>query len=358
MAVLSSPLAIVLAILSLGVLIIIHEGGHFLAARLSGMRVERFSIGFGPTLLSFTRGGTIFQIAAIPLGGYVQIAGLNPDEAEGADGVEPMAPDDPRLYRNRPVWQRLATIFAGPATNYLFAMVAFLFVFGIWGIPVEGTRPIVGSVQVGKPASLAGLEPGDEIKKIDELDITESAQVSATIGKSGGKEVRLELVRDGRPLTIRVTPQRDGERYLIGIAMAHKEEWIKPGLGEQLTAAITFPFEKSAHVLSFLGQVVTGRQEAKFSGPVGIVKEMKKQIVLGAKYAVHVAGLISVFLGLFNLLPLPALDGGRLVFLLWELISRRRVNERIEQTIHTVGMVALIGFMIYVTIRNDSGLFH
>src|SRR3954451_7368248 len=121
-----TPGTLILAILALGVLIIVHEGGHFLIARLSGMRVDRFSIGFGPTLLSFKRGETIYQIALIPLGGFVQIAGLNP-------GEEGIAADDPRAYPNRPVWQRLATIFAGPGTNYLFAALLMVFVYIAFG---------------------------------------------------------------------------------------------------------------------------------------------------------------------------------------------------------------------------------
>src|SRR3954463_11816750 len=134
--ILSSPLPIAVAILALGVLIIVHEGGHFLIARLSGMRVDRFSIGFGPKLFSFKRGETEYQIAAIPLGGFVQIAGLNP-------GEEGMTHDDPRAYPNRPVYQRLATIFAGPATNYIFAAVMLISIFLVWGVPGLGKAPVV-----------------------------------------------------------------------------------------------------------------------------------------------------------------------------------------------------------------------
>src|SRR4051812_25425655 len=133
------PGTIALAILALGILIIVHEGGHFLIARASGMRVDRFSIGFGPQLFSFKRGETTYQIAAIPLGGFVQIAGLNP----GEEGIES---DDPRAYPNRSVWQRLATIFAGPGTNYVFAAAMMVFVYLIWGVPVPGRAPLIGAL--------------------------------------------------------------------------------------------------------------------------------------------------------------------------------------------------------------------
>ena len=143
-----------LAILALGVLIIVHEGGHFLVARLSGMRVDRFSIGFGPKLFSFKRGETIYQIAAIPLGGFVQIAGLNP-------GEEGMAADDPRAYPNRPVWQRLATIFAGPATNYVFAALMTIGIFLAWGVPGLGKAPVVDEVVDKSPAMASGWKPAE-----------------------------------------------------------------------------------------------------------------------------------------------------------------------------------------------------
>src|SRR5437773_1396661 len=150
---------ILLAILALGILIIVHEGGHFLVARLSGMRVDRFSIGFGPKLWSVKRGETVYQIAAIPLGGFVQIAGLNP-------GEEGLAADDPRAYPNRPVWQRLATIFAGPGTNYVFAALVMIVMYMIWGVPVAGPQPVVDALVEGKPAAAAGIQPGDEIVSI------------------------------------------------------------------------------------------------------------------------------------------------------------------------------------------------
>src|SRR5437870_2563266 len=174
MGIAMSPGTIALAILALGLLIIVHEGGHFLVARLSGMRVDRFSIGFGPKLWSVKRGETVYQIAAIPLGGFVQIAGLNP-------GEEGMAHDDPRAYPNRPVWQRLATIFAGPATNYVFAAIMLLFMFLAWGVPGPGKSPVVGDVLEGKPAVAAGFEPDDEIVAVNGTKVTEVGDVAPLV---------------------------------------------------------------------------------------------------------------------------------------------------------------------------------
>jgi regulator of sigma E protease len=344
-----TPGTIALAILALGVLIIVHEGGHFLIARLSGMRVDRFSIGFGPTLLSFKRGETIYQIAAIPLGGFVQIAGLNP-------GEEGIATDDPRAYPNRPAWQRLATIFAGPGTNYVFAALIMILSCLAWGVPVSGKAPMVGAIHEGKPAAAAGFQLGDEIVSIDGKPVTETGQVSPLINASQGRPVTVQLLRDGQPKSLVVKPAKDHDDYRIGIEVWPKEETVAASVGECVKYGLMFPINYSRFILHGFGEIFAGRQKAEFSGPIGIIKVMQRQISQGAKNALSIIAIISVYLGLFNLLPLPALDGGRLVFLGWELISRRKVNQMIEQRIHMVGMVVLLGFLVYVTIGNDLGV--
>jgi regulator of sigma E protease len=344
-----TPGTLILAILALGVLIIVHEGGHFIVARLSGMRVDRFSIGFGPTLLSFKRGETIYQIALIPLGGFVQIAGLNP-------GEEGISADDPRAYPNRPAWQRFATIFAGPGTNYLFAALVMVCFYLIWGVPVEGKIPLVGGLKDGKPAAVAGLQPGDEIVSINGKKITDTNQVAPAIAGSEGQPVSIDIMRYGQAKNFTVKPEKVDGDWRIGIEIWPKEEYAAAPVGESLKQGLMFPVRYSGFILHGFREIFAGRQKAEFSGPVGIVKVMQRQIAQGAKSALSIVAIISVYLGLFNLLPLPALDGGRLAFLGWELVSRRRVNQRVEQTIHMVGMVVLLAFLVYVTTFNDFGV--
>jgi regulator of sigma E protease len=338
-----------LAILALGILIIVHEGGHFLVARLSGMRVDRFSIGFGPKLLSFKRGETIYQIAAIPLGGFVQIAGLNP-------GEEGISVDDPRAYPNRPVYQRLATIFAGPGTNYVFAAILMCIIHLVYGVPVEGKTPLVNMVTDGTPAAAAGVQPADEILSVDGKKVSDTTDVAPLIDASGGRPIAFEVLRDGQRKVLTVTPRKDGSSYRIGIQITPKEETAPAPASECIKKGLMFPISYSRWILHGFGEIIAGRQKAEFSGPVGIVRVMQSQIAHGGKSALSIIAIISVYLGLFNLLPLPALDGGRLVFLGWELISRRRVNQRIEQTVHMVGMFVLLGFILYITIGKDLGL--
>jgi regulator of sigma E protease len=349
MDLLATPGTILLAILALGILIIVHEGGHFLIARLSGMRVDRFSIGFGPKLWSFKRGETIYQIAAIPLGGFVQIAGLNP-------GEEGMTADDPRAYPNRPVWQRLATIFAGPGTNYLFAAIMLIFMFLAWGVPGAGKAPVVDEVMENTPAAAAGFLPEDEIVAINGTKVKDREEVAPLVTASKGAEITVDILRNHQPLTIKATPAKDGDQYRIGVQLGVNTQWDQVSTGARIKRALTYPFEYSAFVLQTLVSGGVSNIMKHGSGPVGIVKEMRKRIASGPRDALMMIALISIYLGLFNLLPLPGLDGGRLVFLGWEAISRRRVNQRIEQTVHMVGVLMLLTLILVITFKNDFGL--
>ncbi len=345
-----TPGTIALAVLALGLLIIVHEGGHFLVARLSGMRVDRFSIGFGPRLFSFKRGETVYQIAAIPLGGFVQIAGLNP-------GEEGMAADDPRAYPNRPVWQRLATIFAGPGTNYIFAVLLLLGMFLAWGVPAAGKAPVVDALVEGRPAAAAGFEPDDEIVSVDGKAVKEVPEVAPLINASAGREIAVDIRRNGKPMTLHVRAEKDGTDYRIGVQLGVSTQWEAVSTGTRITRALTYPVSYSVFVLQQLREQGLSGIFKHGSGPAGIVKEVRKRMEQGPRQALMIIALISIYLGLFNLLPVPGLDGGRLVFLGWEAVSRRKVNQRVEQAIHMVGVLALLALIVVITFKNDIPIF-
>jgi regulator of sigma E protease len=369
MELLATPGTILLAILALGILIIVHEGGHFLIARLSGMRVDRFSIGFGPKLWSFRRGETTYQIAAIPLGGFVQIAGMTPGEEGEQTAIEKDGkhvaverPGDPRAFPNRPVYQRIATIFAGPATNYIFAALMMIVIYLMWGVPAAGKAPVVDGVIEGKPAAAAGFQEGDEIVAIGGTKVSDTKEVAPLISASKGAPLAVDILRVGKPMTLTVNAAKDGDDYRIGIQIGGREIWEPAPVGTRIKEALVYPFEYSKFVLQTLFTGGFKQIIRDGSGPIGIVKAMRKQIALGPRRAMLVIAAISIYLGLFNLLPLPGLDGGRLAFLGWEAISRRKVNQRIEQTIHMVGVLMLLGLILIITFKNDipifSKLFH
>jgi regulator of sigma E protease len=354
---------IVLAIVGLAVLIIVHEAGHFVVARLCGMRVERFSIGFGPAIVKFTRGETIYQIGAIPLGGFVQIAGLNGDDDARRTAIERDGrfehvelPSDPRLYYNRPVWQRLLTIFAGPGTNYLFAAIMMSAIYVGFGRPEAGPVPMVYEIMDGTPAAQGGLELGDEVLAIDGKAVKGQNEVAPIIEASQGRAVHLEVRRGHDLQTLTITPQKIDGAWRVGIKIGPREVFKKVPVGTAIGSGLVFPYLQTREIFHGFAEIFRGNQKAEFSGPIGIVRQMKGQLARGTAEGLSVIAIISVYLGLFNLLPLPALDGGRLIFLVVEGFSRRRVNQRLEQTIHLVGMFALLGFMLYITVVKDLGL--
>lgn len=340
-------LNVIIAIVLLGILIVIHEGGHFLVARLSGMRVDRFSIGFGPALFKFQRGETTYQLSAIPLGGFVQIAGLNP-------GDESLAEDDPRSYVNRPVYQRLLTIFAGPGTNYVFAALLMATIFAGWGVPAPGKTPMVGELVKGRPAEAAGLQAEDEIVSINQRQVKDTAEVVSLIDRSKGAPVHVVVRRQQelREFDIQPVQEKDG-KWRIGLALAVATVRQPLPFGTAVVEGLTWPYEYTLDILHNLADIFRGKQKAEFSGPVGIVGVMTKQIARGPVRMLEIMAAISVSLGLFNLLPFPALDGGRLAFLVVEGVSRRRVNQHLEQMVHVGGILVLFAFLLYVTFGHD-----
>jgi regulator of sigma E protease len=330
-----------LAVLALGILIIVHEWGHYIVARLCKMRVDRFSIGFGPALLRTRRGETEFQVGAIPLGGYVQIAGLNPED-------ENIDVHDPRAYPNRPAWQRFITIAAGPVINYVFAvLLIFLLhsIIGVYGITAKVVMP-------NHPAAAAGIQAGDQIYRINGFLISDYHEVLFMVDSSKGKPMQVEVIRNGQLQTITVEPALDQGHYRIGIEMETTSQIVRHPPLDSARQSLYAPFTLSMQTLQGLLQVIRGKQAADFKSPVGIARIMKEQMERGFIRGLQFVAMISTLLGLFNLLPLPALDGGRLVFLGWELVTRRPVSQRVEQVVHLVGMVLLLGLLVILMVKD------
>ena len=355
-------MAIILAIVALSLLIVIHEFGHYICAVATGMKVDRFSVfGIGPVVLRLgTWRGTEFVLSAIPFGAYVHIIGMEaddvPSQAYGAGGTPGEVPDhdprDPSLYRNRPIWARMLAILGGPLSNYLTAMVLGFFALALIGSEIP-TSMKVDAVQA-EAAQTAGLLPGDELVKIGGAEVTGrgvSDKIGAATAAHKGETVPVVVRRDGEEVALSIPLTDEGK---IGIEMSPAEalrETVSVGVAAK--RAVLFPIEFSAFQLDALGKWATGRIEGKMSGPVGIVREIAKSAERGFEAFILIAIKMSTLLGLFNLLPLPALDGGRFTFLLWEAITRKRVVPRIEETIHGIGMLALLGLILWVTIRND-----
>jgi regulator of sigma E protease len=358
------------SLLSLAFLIVVHEAGHFFVARWCKMRVDRFSIGFGPGIIKrqSKKTGTVFQIAPIPFGGFVEIRGMNI--------AEEIDPDDKFAYPNRPAWQRFVTIFAGPATNYLSAIVLAFALYSCHGADSSWRWHEVAVIREGYDAH-SKLKVGDRIVAVEGVPIlargrytapdgTQHVQDSLTkrVNEKKGAPVTLTVERGGQRLDVTITPNlvfRDlpastTPMYLIGIVPIERPDLLDVGLIESFTGAMRYPVDQTKMIAGGLYDIIRGREEADPGGPKRIFDEFAKAWQLGAVTGIKLLMLLSVYLGLFNLFPLPALDGGRLVFLTYELVTRRRANPKIEAMVHMAGIMVLGVVMILVTL-NDFHVF-
>lgn len=343
---------VLITVVALSLLIIIHEGGHYLAARAFGMRVLRYSIGFGPTLFRYQPKGspTVFQVAVIPFLAYVQIAGMNPNED--------VDPDDPELYPNKSWIARATTIAAGPLANYL---TASLIVFGL-GVtntlpPRQPAEPMqVAQVVPDSPAAQAGVQDGDVIVEADGEPIANVEQLIEATSSRAGQPTEYVVERAGKrlpPLTI--TPaDRDG-RGQIGVSAKMTRMYENLSVWESAKLSVALPWQMTVMQLEGLGNMVKRRSTEGIGGPVMMGKMVAQAAEAGLPAFLWILMFISVALGMFNLLPFPALDGGRLIFLGYEMIARRRANEQFEMAVHAFGIVFLLGVMILVTYRDIFG---
>jgi regulator of sigma E protease len=342
-------MAYVLALFAIGMLILVHEAGHYFVARWSGMRVERFSIGFGPALLKWRKAGTQFQIAPIFFGGFVHITGMNPHEEYDEH--------DPAVYPNRPTILRFLTILAGPLTNMVFATVLIFAVFAGAGKEQEtGRTEIADVIQGGAAAGL--LHPGDVVVAVDGQTVEPTA-FPRRIQQSQGAPVVLDVLRDGQRSAVTVVPRRTDEKggWLLGVHIIAEVQRQPLGFFQAGVESLRYPVYKSEQILGALWELATGRATADAIGPVGMTTLIGAQIRAGWVTAFEYLAMLNVYLCLVNLLPLPALDGGRLVFLSYELATRRRPNPKVETAVHVAGGVVLFILMILVTLKDIRRLF-
>lgn len=341
-------MTILLAILGLALLMVVHEAGHHFAARAFGMRVVKFSIGFGPPLWRYQskNGGTVYQVALIPFLAYVQIAGMNP--------LEEVDPDDKGSYANASLIGRVTAIFAGPLANYLFASVLFFAAFVLGGKSM-GVTTEVSEVFEKSPALQAGLQPGDKVVAIDGEALTNDTkgweQLRKTVLANPEKPLEFKVQRGEGEVTLSVTPKKSEKGTgLIGVKPVELRESFP--IGEATKSAAIEPAKMVGRMVVGLAGVLSGKTEADVKGPVGILEEVDKAAKKGPEYYFFFLGMLSTWLALFNMFPIPALDGGRLMFLGYEAISRRRANAKIEAMIHAVGLLLLLGLVSVITVGD------
>ena len=344
----TAPVSYLLALLGLGILILVHEMGHMLVARAFGMRVDKFSIFFGPALFRWRGKNTVYQLCTVPLGGYVQIAGMNPHED--------IPEDDPGSYQNKSRFAQFATVVAGPLVNYLFAIVILVLVMLAWGAP----RPQIAIDRVleKSPAAVGGVKAGDRLMAINGKKIRGTEHMLAMITASGGKPLTIKVQRDSGQSVLTVKPKPQGSSYKIGVSFRLAVTFQEISAGAALSAAVAYPWRESKKIVTGLGRLVSGKAKTdQVGGPVEIVRQLKTSFDTSIANALLFLAMLNVYLGLFNLLPLPALDGGRLVFITISAVMRKKFNRRVENMVHTVGFLVLIGLLLLVTYGDIRRLF-
>jgi len=336
---------IILSILAIGVLIVFHEAGHLLVARLSGMEVIRFSIGFGRPLVSMQmkKSRTVYQLGWMPFGGYVQIKGMNP--------FEKLSPDDTAEYQNRPLLQRMAVTIGGSSANLLIGWLMIWVLLSV-GRPVPSDEPVVGQVVPDGPAAEAGITAGDRIKQIGSVETSSWNSLVQHIHMHPEQSLDFKILKaDGSVREVSIKPEKQGTLGMIGIMPSTKTVRTNPA-----NAFIDAGAETGMIIYGMLSGLVSlasgERDGVQIVGPVRIIQTAAGSLKGGIRSFLDLMAVISIVLFLFNLLPLPALDGGKLFFLVLEAVLRRRPDPRIEAYIHTVGFIIIISLIALVSIRE------
>lgn len=344
-------------VLVLSLVVIVHEGGHFIVARLCGVKVTEFSMGFGKKLFSKTdKHGTSWQIRAIPLGGYVKM--LGDEDAASAKSSDANVPeeDKDKTFMSKTLAQRAAIIFAGPAMNYIFAFVVLVGLF--WGAGEVIIKPVIGTVMPDSAAEAAGLQPKDEIISINDMPIQSFSDIQRTVLLTNyGKELTLTIKRAEETLSVALTPRVDekSDRPLIGITSAGETAIINQDLsfGESCVKSLTTIYESTRDTLWYLGQVLTGKRAPKdMRGPLGIAEASGDALLGGFISLVAFVAQISIAIGLMNLLPIPLLDGGHLFFYAIEAIRRKPLTEKMQNAIMWAGFSILITIFAYTMLLD------
>jgi regulator of sigma E protease len=341
-------------VIVLGILVFIHEFGHFLLAKKLGVGVLTFSLGFGPKLIGRKIGETQYQISAVPLGGYVKLMGED-------RGEEMKEEDRVRSFSFQPIWKRALIICAGPFFNLFLALALLCFSFLIYGVPKE-ELPLpskIGGITSGLPAEKAGLRKGDIVTAIDGVNVTTWEELSGIIRKSEGKEITLQVKRNEKILDFKLNPEiskekvKPGEKapYVIGIAAPLEEftyRYQKVDAGEALSQGVLHTWLYTRLTLVVLAKMITGEISRKMiGGPIEIARQAGKQGGKGLPYLLGLMALLGINLGLLNLFPIPILDGGHLLFLAMEAILRRPISLRKMEIAQQIGLALIILLMVF-----------
>ncbi len=340
---------IIITVLCLGLVVVLHEYGHFLVARFLGVRVERFTVGFGPEIVGWTSGDTRYAICAIPLGGMVKLAGEFMDERQ-------QKPDE---FFSQAWYRRVVIALAGPAMNYLLAFVLFSFVAGAWGVLQPSSEPVVGDVIPGLPAALSSLQAGDRILRINGQGVHSWEEMAELIHQKPDQALKMEITRDQGstiapgPLTISLVPRRDPQSGMGLIGIMPRVDKVRMGLGGSFRQGGRDVKAWTMQPLHYLSQKVRKFEGPKeLSGPLGIAQMVTKATKEGVSYVIYLIAIISTGLGLFNLFPIPVLDGGHIFLYTIEGLVRRPLSKKVMQVANALGFSLVLTIFLYASYQD------
>jgi regulator of sigma E protease len=342
--------------------VFVHEMGHYLVGRWCGIGVSAFSIGFGPELVGFNdRRGTRWKLCAIPLGGYVKFVGdMNAVSQPDAQATAELSEDERKVaFHTQAIWKRAATVFAGPLFNFLLTISVLAILFSIYGKVV--IQPTVAEVVAGSPAAAAGFLPGDRFVSVDGQPVESFADVQRLVSGRSGDTIIFVMMRDGKEVVLtavpRISEQKDalGNTVKVGIIGVVTNEQVGQPRYVTFTpgGALLEAVRETGHIVERTGQFmqrfVAGREDkCQLGGPVRIADMAGRAAALGFQWLVQLVALLSVGIGILNLLPIPPLDGGHLLFYGIEAVIRRPVSERVMEIVYRTGFTMVLLFMGFV----------
>lgn len=342
----------------LTVIVFIHELGHFLVGRWCGARVDAFSIGFGREIFGWNdKHGTRWRFAWLPLGGYVKFAG----DSNAASMPDEQATDDPTTFHGRPLWQRASIVLAGPMANFLLAIVLLSAIFMTVG--KERIEPVVSTVIAGSAAEKAGIRPNDKIVRLDDTVINTFSDLPKYITDKAGVEIVATVIRDGREVILKVTPQATtvkdgmGGKIAIGrLGVSRKvvgNPLVRLGPVEAVATASLETWSYITRSLSYIKGMIIGRVSTdQLAGPVGIAQLTGNVAQVSFVALVHLGAILSISIGLINLFPIPMLDGGHLLYYVIEAVRGKALSQKAQEVGFMVGFAVVVSLMLFAT-RND-----
>jgi len=330
-------MTILYSVIIFSVLIFVHELGHFGVAKATGIKVKEFALGMGPAIFKKTKGETQYSLRVFPIGGFCAMEGEDEDS------------EDERAFNNKPFFVKAGVLIAGSVMNLLLAILILSSIVLYFGTPTT----TLDKISSGSPAAVAGILAGDKVSSINNIKIKDWETVSSAINSGGDKPVNIKIIRNGEVISKDIMPVEEDGRKIIGVTPTFQKNPISA-----IKYGTIATWEMGGKMVDVIGQLFTGQVSAKeLMGPLGIVNAVGDSAKYGLVYVAQLAALISLNLAIVNMLPLPALDGGRIFMLFIRKLTGKAITDEIEGKIHLIGFALLIGLMVYVTYQDVLRIF-